>query len=286
MRPWSRWHSWSARLTPLPWPAHPPRARTLQVGRQEEDCACCWAANRRRSLQDASRPNGMGPTAHPLPRAACSVPPAKGAAPLPPCAAAGDPEHPLPAWPMQAVCAEMEGELSGDEELLGVRGLVISSSATGRVAEEALQRCASVLGSQLQCMHRPAPDCPLQCWGPCFLPDGPHPAALPAHCHPGAWPRCSRGHQCDAGRDLLHKGGNLLDGHAGVRVRMGAAQSACMQLAIRQASTHCLVHVRSATPNHVVSSIHHQCCTAQPADIVSLLGLGILVPSVQPGVCV
>ncbi|KAI7839243.1 hypothetical protein COHA_006941 [Chlorella ohadii] len=34
----------------------------------------------------------------------------------------GDPEHPLPAWPMRAVCAEMEGELSGDEELLGALG--------------------------------------------------------------------------------------------------------------------------------------------------------------------
>lgn len=43
------------------------------------------------------------------------------------------------------------------------------------------------------CTHR-LPDWSHRRYGPCVLLEGPHAAALPAHCHPGAWACGSRGH--------------------------------------------------------------------------------------------
>ncbi|PSC67864.1 inner membrane PPF-chloroplastic isoform B [Micractinium conductrix] len=45
----------------------------------------------------------------------------------------GDPDHPLPAWPMRVMCEEMDGQLQTQEELLGALGRAVGvvSNVTG-----------------------------------------------------------------------------------------------------------------------------------------------------------
>lgn len=85
--------------------------------------------------------------------------------------AAGDPEHPLPAWPVRALCDEMSGDLATPEELLGVRagglGKWLGSRCGGGAGLAPLRACRAA-SALLVCST-----CPFS------LPPAPPPPSLP-----------------------------------------------------------------------------------------------------------